>query len=70
MAATGIKNLALNDLIAKQLVILPPKEITLKFNNLVASFEMVIQQNGIENEKLATIRDTLLPKLMSGEIEV
>ena len=67
---TGIKNLALNDLIAKQLVILPPKEITLKFNNLVASFEMVIQQNGIENEKLATIRDTLLPKLMSGEIEV
>ena len=29
-----------------------------------------IQSNELENEKLSKIRDTLLPKLMNGEIDV
>ena len=31
---------------------------------------LAIQQNEFENEKLALLRDTLLPKLMNGEIDV
>ena len=30
----------------------------------------VIKNNSIENLRLAALRDTLLPKLMSGEIDV
>jgi type I restriction enzyme S subunit len=29
-----------------------------------------IEKNSFENQKLSELRDTLLPKLMSGEIEV
>lgn len=29
-----------------------------------------IYANGMENEQLALVRDTILPKLMSGEIDV
>lgn len=32
-------------------------------------FEL-IGKNDIENRRLATVRDTLLPKLMSGELDV
>ncbi|MCR5570183.1 MAG: restriction endonuclease subunit S [Paludibacteraceae bacterium] len=67
---TGIKNLAINDLLEKELVIVPPKDVAMNFNKQIDLFERIIQRNGLENEKLATLRDTLLPKLMSGEIEV
>ena len=32
-------------------------------------FQKVLD-NGIENQRLSTLRDSLLPKLMSGEIDV
>ena len=38
---------------------------SIKENNRKLIFE-----NGQENEHLATVRDTLLPKLMNGEIDV
>jgi len=31
---------------------------------------MKLQMNGSESQKLAELRDTLLPKLMSGELKV
>ena len=30
----------------------------------------MIQQNELENERLIQLRDTLLPKLMNGEIDL
>ena len=30
----------------------------------------MIYRNGMENEQLSALRDTLLPKLMKGEIEI
>ncbi|HJB73108.1 MAG TPA: restriction endonuclease subunit S [Candidatus Barnesiella merdigallinarum] len=48
-----------------------PKEKTLKkFNNIVIPIFQKIEMNKEENEKLSTLRDTLLPKLMKGEIKV
>ena len=43
------------------------------FDNISPAIKVVvdkIQANEIENEKLAALRDVLLPKLMSGEIDV
>ena len=48
----------------------PPLETIQNFNRQVAPmFEMIVH-NKFENERLAEIRDALLPKLMSGEIDV
>lgn len=51
-------------------IIIPSKDIEEKFNNLVAPLFSKIWNLLQENQRLATLRDTLLPKLMSGEIEV
>ena len=40
------------------------------FDKVVYSLFEQILNNTLENEKLADLRDTLLPRLMSGEIDV
>ena len=48
----------------------PKQDIFVAFENIVSKIldkRLVLQQ---ENETLATLRDTLLPKLMSGEIKI
>jgi type I restriction enzyme S subunit len=51
-------------------VALPPRERALEFNSLVASVVDRIHLNIAQSRTLASLRDTLLPKLISGEIRV
>ena len=51
-------------------VVLPSKESLDHFNGLVIPMLDQIASNRIENSRLAALRDTLLPKLMSGELDV
>ena len=51
-------------------LILPPENKIKLFNNLYDINESVIKHNKTEIERLTKLRDTLLPKLMSGEIDV
>ena len=51
-------------------IIIPSKNINQKFNNIVKPIFDIIFTNNIEIQKLTKLRDTLLPKLMSGEIDV
>lgn len=51
-------------------ILVPTKEIIEKFELTVNSLLDKLFVNCKENTKLANIRDTLLPKLMSGEIRV
>lgn len=51
-------------------VIIPPKIINQKFNNIVKPIFDIIFNNNLEIQNLTKLRDTLLPKLMSGEIDV
>lgn len=51
-------------------VILPSEKILLNFEELVGSLMRVCDKNHFENQKLGELRDTLLPRLMSGEIDV
>ena len=67
---TGIKNLMINDILDKEPIVIPPINIVEQYKDVVETFATKIQKNGEEIEKLATLRDTLLPKLMSGEIDV
>ena len=41
-----------------------------KFSNLVSGNIKLIQENEKSNEKLSQLRDTLLPKLLNGEIDL
>lgn len=50
--------------------IYPTKEILLKFDNIVQPIFTKIDALSNENKKLTELRDTLLPKLLSGEIEI
>ena len=51
-------------------VVLPDKESLDLFNGLVAPMLDQIASNRIENSRLAALRDILLPKLMSGKLDV
>ncbi len=51
-------------------IALPNKEVISDFCKIVTPMYDMIAQNTCENRKLATLRDSLLPKLMSGELDV
>lgn len=51
-------------------VVIATKDINSKFDNIVKPFFEQIFNNNLENSRLIQLRDTLLPKLMSGEIDV
>jgi len=50
--------------------IMPSENIILQFSNLVEPIWQRQENNIVENESLIQIRDTLLPKLMNGKIEI
>lgn len=49
---------------------MPDTDTLSKFETLVAPMYLTIQQNIKESSKLAEVRDSLLPRLMSGELDV
>ena len=67
---TGIKNLDINGVIETESITIAPMALIEKFNTFCQSVFSKIYANGMENEKLALIRDILLPKLMTGEVDV
>jgi len=60
---------AINSRIIKDLkIVIPPKEILEKFNQAVKPLFEKIKRNTDQIQTLSQTRDTLLPKLMKGEI--
>lgn len=58
------------DELLKQKVIVPKKEILEKYNHLASLCEMQIRKLYLSNQNLIKQRDLLLPRLMSGILEV
>lgn len=54
----------------KVVVLVPDEEILAKFEGLANLLMAKWEANNIENAKLALLRDSLLPKLMSGELDI
>ena len=67
---TGIKNLDINGFIETEPIVIAPEDLVEKFDAVCQTVFSKIYANGMENEQLALVRDTILPKLMSGEIDV
>lgn len=67
---TGIKNFDINTFLDKHKIVIPSNDILEKYHKIASSLLSNIQLNGLENMNLRKLRDSLLPKLMSGEIRV
>jgi type I restriction enzyme S subunit len=53
-----------------QVIVVPPESVLRRYEDVASSLLEVVRNNLRENQTLSSLRDTLLPKLMSGEIEV
>lgn len=51
-------------------IIRPPLKVIHNFNEIMTPIFFQQEKNEGENEKLSKLRDTLLPKLMSGELKI
>ena len=51
-------------------ILIPPKDILNRFHETVAPMFETISQRQTETSRLTDLRDTLLPQLMSGELDV
>ena len=51
-------------------IVYPPKEVVNQFNKIYSHIMTLIKKNVLENKRLHQTRDTLLPKLMSGELKI
>ncbi|OYQ73921.1 restriction endonuclease subunit S [Wohlfahrtiimonas sp. G9077] len=68
--SSGIKNLNYKAVLFEQKFLMPTVEKVLDFHELVCSNFIKIDENRIQIQTLQNLRDTLLPKLMSGEVRV
>lgn len=67
---TGIKNLDITGFIENEPIVLPPSTLIKKFDDICHNIFAETFANGLESEQLTSIRNSLLPQLMSGEIDV
>ena len=51
-------------------IMMPPVDILIKFDRIIKPIFSKIEKNSEEISRLELVRDTLLPKLMSGEVEI
>ncbi len=64
-----LKHLQKSKLKARE-IYLPSEKELMKLNSVICPMFDMISDNNRENKRLSTTRDVLLPKLMSGEIDV
>lgn len=69
-SASSIVNYRWKDFLAQETILIPNDELLLKYNALSENGYQMILTKSVEIEKAKEARDRLLPKLLSGEIEV
>lgn len=71
MGSTSSIATAVNSKIIKGMpIVVPTDDELIDFHSVAAPMFAKIKANQTESEKLTAVRDTLLPKLMSGELDV
>jgi len=56
--------------LARHKIVLPPPQVMVAFSELIAPLIENIRDGGLEVRKLSSTSDVLLPRLMSGELEI
>ena len=70
LQSTGIINFKFEPFLKKGIVMLPSKDVMQSFDKHIIPLLKEINQLAIQNENLSRQRDLLLPRLMSGKLEV
>lgn len=70
LQSTGIINFKFEAFLKKGVVMLPPKELMSLFEKQIVPLLKEINQLAMQNDTLANQRDFLLPRLMSGKLEI
>lgn len=70
LAIGGVRQSLSYDDLSSIEVIIPSENAVEEFNNLYNQMKKTIKANKLESSRLSSLRDTLLPRLMSGELEV
>jgi len=67
---SGIKNLLFESFVTSYFIATPPVQLMDSFYDFMTPLESRKQKNLSENQKLAELRDWLLPMLMNGQVKV
>ena len=70
LQSTGIINFKFEPFLKKGIVMLPSRDVMQSFDKFIIPIFKEINQLAIQNENLTRQRDLLLPRLMSGKLEV
>lgn len=70
LAIGGVRQSLSYDELSMIETIIPSKDVIEKFNNIYNQIKTTVKRDNAESSHLAHLRDTLLPRLMSGEIEI
>ncbi len=70
LAIGGVRQSLSYDDLSSIEVIIPSENAVEEFNNLYNQMKKTIKANKLESSRLSLLRNTLLPRLMSGELEV
>lgn len=68
--SSGIKNLNYKALLTELKYKMPPESLVLNFHDYISVYFDKLLKNKLQIQTLEKLRDTLLPKLMSGEVRV
>ena len=67
---TGIKNLAFKLFASTHALLSPPRRLMTEFDRVASGYFEMIARHGAQSQRLAKLRDVLLPQLLSGELTV
>ena len=70
MSGTSGRQRIQNDVIGAYALVLPTERITKAFTKIVEPIQKTIASNHKQSQTLATLRDTLLPRLISGQLRI
>ena len=70
LQSTGIINFKFEYFLRKGLVLIPPKDLMVEFEEKTKILKKQIDLLSIKNSNLREQRDLLLPRLMSGKLEI
>ncbi|MDP2869521.1 restriction endonuclease subunit S [Methyloversatilis sp.] len=68
MSGTSGRQRIQNDVLGRYPVVVPSTDVAEAFGQVVGSIQQKIAANHVQAQTLATLRDTLLPRLISGQL--
>jgi len=70
MSGTSGRQRVQNDVLGRYLLAVPGAAVAAAFSEIVAALQKAIAANHLQTQTLATLRDTLLPRLISGQLRL